>query len=159
MSLINAAAVTVFECRVTCFAEGNFGSAVELGPCPPNSYRITQRFEVRSVTATGSRVVRNLAIPRGFLLQFQRAYLLGRVAGNAPFTEASVGSGRYVLDLVWVHEETLDWLRKTFRGVTVGGDRELAGTAEGPMEDAQVFLAESLTVSSGKNGPPSALSA
>lgn len=150
MNTIDQQLFFLLEATVSLYPELTTGAAdsgsVFTG-APAESLSTVERWVVQETRPTGA------AYPKKHPLVQQYNITIARVKLLKSFQEFKPGSGRYVLDLLYVDEVTRDWMRYTFYGVTVSerneNSNEVFESKEGLSFDAEYYV-----FSSGAGAPP-----
>ena len=95
---------------------------------------------------SGAKYPRRHPLVAQHQIEIGRVWLLDSVLGPTGFTADYTG---YVLDVTWVNEDTQQWHRKTFYGVTIADQEWSARDIESGLLEEQRFEAQYFTMASG----------
>ena len=152
--VINHIVLTLLEATVTLYPADVTGAPVLNAPiwtgAPAEKLTVKERWRIKETTPTGARYGRKHPLIPDYEISLGRVWLLQQANLNG----WHAGWQNYVLDVVWREEQTGDWHRRTFYGVTISerglDDRNI----DGGFTDDQVFAAQYFTPSSGAGSPP-----
>lgn len=146
----NQLAYTLIEATLTLYGTNADGSPVLTAPIwngpKAEGFKANAKWIVVKTRPTGATYPRNHPLVPEWSINIARVWALPLEAldGFQP------GPGNYVLDVVWVEEETLQWHRKTFYGVTINEHELDAREIDGGFTDGQTFDAQYVAISSGE---------
>lgn len=149
---MNTIVLNLLEAAITLYPANEDGSPIVasplwLGACA-NNVTVADRWLKHETRPSGRRYPRRHALVAQYEITLERVWILP-LADLKGFIPAR---GLYVLDLVWTEEETQQWHRETFYGVTINSrSRKTDGVDGGHLED-QVFDAEYVVITSGAAG-------
>jgi hypothetical protein len=151
-STINTFVLTLLEATVSLYPANADGSANTGSPIwsgvAAQALAVREKWVKVQTRPTGSLQ------PRNHPLVAQYEILLGRVWGFLLTDTAGFVTlpQRYVLDVVWVDEDTGNWHRETFYNVTVSERSRTSKDVDGGFTDEQAFDAEYMTPPAGGTG-------
>ena len=155
----NTICLNLIEAVVTLYpanADGTpqLGAPIWCG-CDAENLHASERWLKRETMASGVRYPKkHLFVPQ-FEISIGRLWVLAsnQLAGwDTAYTN-------YVLDIVWVEEETQEWHRKTFYGVTLNERSWAAGDVERGLVENQIFDAQYMVPAGGGGAPPAVIPA
>ncbi len=152
---LNTIFLTLLEATVTLYPANRAGQPVLSQPLWTGvavaDLTVQDRWIKVETRATGAPYPRKHNLSPQFEITLGRVWALP-LAQMAGFTPAR---DHYVLDVVWREEDTLDWHRETFYGVTINERSRAAHDRDGEFVDNQVFDAEYVSPPTcGKGVPP-----
>ena len=145
-------AFTLIEAEVTLYqtnADGTLGAAVWSGE-PAENLKALERWINVETRPTGARNPKQHPLVAQYEISISRVWAL-------PLDQllGFQASGQtYILDLVWTEEDTQQWQRRTFYGVTIGSHTLQARGVELGFTDDQEFLAQYFVADSGEAATP-----
>ena len=144
---------TLLEATVTLYPAGgtgapNLATAIWMGT-------VVENFSVRGEWIKEETRPSGARYPRRHPLVAQYLINLGRVwVDDSTQAEFAPGAVEYVLDVVWVDDDTQNWRRQTFYGVTVGEQGWEARDVESGLVENQGFAAQYFVSARGTGTPP-----
>ena len=154
---INQIVLSLLEARVTLYPATTGGAPVLTAPiwtgAPAEKLSVRERWRIKETTPTGARYPRRHPLIPDYEIALGRVWLL-----PADLTGWSAGWQNYVLDVTWTEEETGQWHRRTFYGVTIGERGLDSRDIESGFTDDQSFAAQYFVPASGA-GYPAAIAA
>jgi hypothetical protein len=147
LTMINQITFTLLEATVRLFAvdaSGNPGSEIWSGQVAERLHCGEQWITVET-RPTGARYPRQHPLVPQYKITIGRLWALplSDLIGFQPT------AGSYVLDVVWTEEETQQWHRRTFYGVTIAARTLEPPSIESGHVDDQEFAAQYFVPSSG----------
>lgn len=154
-STLNKIVLNLLEACVTLYPADNTGAPVLGSPIwlgsPAEKLSVRERWRIKETTTTGAKHPRKRPLIPDYDIAISRVWLLD----VADLTGWSADWQQYVLDVVWTDEDTGDWHRRTFYGVTIGGERGLdSRDIDNGFTDDQAFAAQYFIPSSGTGTAP-----
>ncbi len=151
---MNDIALNLLEARITLYPADATGAPVLGSPiwsgAAAENLGIKGRWITTETRPSGIRYPRRHPFVPQFEILINRVWVL--LTSNLSGFQAD--HQRYVLDIVWTEEETGDWHRRTFYGVTIQQQDLDAHDIESGFLDGQVFNAEYFVPASGVGTPP-----
>jgi len=147
---MNTILLTLLEATVTLYAtraDGSLGGALWSGAVAENL--ICRERWLKVETRPSGR-----AYPKGHPLVAQYEIEIGRV-WSLPLNQLAgfkADGQTYILDVLWVEEDTQAWQRRTFYGVTITGSSLASRDIDTGFIDGQEFQAEYFVPDSGWTG-------
>lgn len=152
---INTIVLTLLEASITLYPADRAGQPVLSQPLwhgvAAADLTVRDRWIKVETRATGAKYPRKHNLSPQFEITIGRVWALplSQLEGFNP------QRGAYVMDVVWRDEETRDWHREIFYGVTISERTRDARDRDGEFVDNQVFDAEYLAPpTSGRGSPP-----
>jgi len=143
--------LNLIEATVTLYpanADGSpqLGSPIWTGAAAEN-LRGTERWLKKQTTPSGARYPVNHPLVAQYEVNIGRLWVLALTAAGV--TDWQAAYSQYVLDVAWVEEETQEWHRKTFYGVTISEHGWEARDVENGLMENQMFEAQYMVATSG----------
>ena len=153
--------LNLIEATATLYPANADGSPQLASPiwtgAPAENLRVTERWLTHYVRATGARYPVNHPLVAQYEINISRLWVLALTSAGVTDWQADYNS--YVLDVAWVEEETQEWHRKTFYGVTISEHGWEARDVENGLMENQVFEAQYMVASSGGTPLPEVIPA
>lgn len=152
--LMNTIAMTLIEATLTLYPADATDAPITDQPIwsgvEANNLEIAEHWVKVRNTPTGVRVPRNHPLVAQYQIGIERVWALplGDLLGFKPV------KNRYVLDILWTDEESGDWHRETFYGVTISERTRRSKEVDGGFVENQQFEAEDVKQDSGRGTPP-----
>ncbi len=157
--MINRFALTLLEATLTLYPANADGSprvneAVWSGACADN-LRVREQWLHRETRPTGARHPRRHPLVPQFEISIDRVWALplSQPGGFLATHE------KFVLDVVWIDEDSGRWHRQTYYGVTISERSQVSRDTDTGFSDNQVFNAEYRDEPTGGTGTPPAVGA
>ena len=154
-SPINHVCLNLLEATVSLYPANTDGSANVAAPIWAGSQAenlvVREQWLKHESRPTGRKHPKKHPLDAQYEISIDRVWLLQAADLNGFQTS----HGQYVLDVVWIEEETNQWHRETFYGVTISSRSREPYDIERGHADKQIFDAESFTVDSGSGTVPS----
>lgn len=153
-STLNTICLTLLEATLTLYPANAIGEPMLDQPLwmgtPAHDLSVRDRWIKVQTRPSGSKFPRNRPLVPQFEISIGRLWALplSQLAGFIP------DRGRYVLDIVWREEDTDDWHREVFYGVTISERDRAARDRDGEFTENQVFDAEYFVGTNGVGTPP-----
>lgn len=150
----NLIALNLLEATVTIYPQDNSGAPILTAPiwsgAQGEHLTVMERWLKAQTKPTGARYPKTHPLLPQYEIQLGRLWVLALNLLSGFKTQ----NGRYVLDILWNHEEELGWHRWVFYGVTIS-ERNLASQdVDGGFTDDQTFDAEYYVPTAGTGTPP-----
>jgi len=147
--MLNTIVLNLLEAQVTLYAtkaDGSLGMAIWSGQAAER-LSVRERWLTAETRPTGAAYPVNHPLVPQYDISIDRVWALplGNLTGFQPTSQ------NYILEVIWTEEETLQWHRRRFYGVTIM-ERSFAtqeietGFVDGQEFAAQYFLADSGTL-------------
>jgi hypothetical protein len=141
--------LNLIEATVTLYPANADGSPQLSAPiwlgAPAENLRGVERWVRRETTPSGAKYRRRHPLVAEYEVSIGRVWALPE---DAP-QDFAASYGSYVLDVVWVEEETQAWHRKTFYGVTIDSHEWSGKDVETGLIEDQAFQAQYMVTASG----------
>ena len=155
--MFNSVALTLIEATITLYAADPTGAPITDSPiwmgADSDYVQVADRWLKVETRPTAVKYPRRHPLVPQYEISIKRVWALpiSNLVGFRPTR------GNYVLDVVWTDQDSGDWHRETFYGVTISersrASRDLNSNAGEFVED-QVFDAQEMVPSSGNGTPP-----
>lgn len=149
MSARDKVLFTLGECTLTLYATDASGAPIVATPiwqgACEETLRILERWKVVPSRPSGSRYQKFHPMASTYEIVIDRNWLL-KYADLADFQPSR---RPFVLDVVWVDQDSGDWHRNVFYNVTIAERSRDARGADQPFTDTQSFNAEYFAATSG----------
>ena len=148
--------LNLIEATVTLYPANADGTPQLASPlftgAAAENLQLMERWLKKTTNASGSRY------PKNHPLVAQHGVTIGRLWAlpDASVMDWAADFNQYVLDILWVEEESLAWHRKTYYGVTISEHGWDAKDVENGLVENQIFDAQYVVPASGPAGstPP-----
>lgn len=154
---MNEIALTILEATLTLYLADPSGAPITSNPIwsgvSADYVQISDHWLKAETRPTGAKFPKRHPLVAQYQIDIKRVWALqlSDLIGFRPVRN------NYVLDVVWADQDTSNWHRETFYGVTISersrGSRELNGYAGEFVED-QVFDAQEMVPGFGSGTPP-----
>jgi hypothetical protein len=153
MNMINLFALNLLEVSLTLYNTDSLGHPQTGSPiwtgAPAERLVVNERWLGQETRATGSNFPKKHPLVSQYEISIGRVWLLQTTDRVGFITDHR----RYVLDVVWIEEETRDWHRATFFGVTMRERRLSSREIDTGHEDELELDAEAVAVDGGTGTP------
>lgn len=139
-NVMNTIVLTLLEAQVTLYqqtAAGGLGAALYSGSVAEN-LKVAEQWLKVETRPTGARYPAQHLLVAQYTVSIERLWSLP-LAQLAGFMASQQN---YVLDIIWTEEETGQWHRRTFYGVTIANSALAAKDIESGHTDNQEFQAQ-----------------
>ena len=150
--MLNTILLNLLEAKVTLYAPAPGGA---LGPAlwsgqQAERLTVAERWLTVETRPTGGRYPAQHPLVPQYDISIERVWALpvANLAGFMP------GASTYVLDVLWTEEETGQWHRRTFYGVTINSRSFAPQSIESEFVDGQSFQSQYFTVATGSAATP-----
>lgn len=143
--------LNLLEATVTLYPANADGSPQLTAPiftgAAAENLRAWERWQKKTTTPTGAKYPKNHNLVPTYEVVIGRLWVVPETGAG----DWQAAAGHYVLDVLWIEEETRTWHRKTFYGVTVSEHSWEARDVEQGFQEAQGFEAEYMVPANGVN--------
>ncbi len=151
---LNKIVLNLLEATVTLYPADTTGAPVLSLPiwtgAPTEKLTVRERWRIKETTPTAAKYPRRHPLIPEYDLNLGRVWLLK----TADLSGWTAGHQNYVLDVVWTEEESGQWHRRTFYGVTIAEHGLDTRDIDNGFTDDQVFAAQYYVSASGEGYPP-----